>query len=266
VGRSSALRTWWRARRRFAWERVRVGGAWLDVRRATPRPADIAPTVVLLPGLALSGHYVLPVGAALAGRFPVLVPDLPGHARRRRRRGALDLAELADAVAGWMDVVGLDQAVLVGNSAGCQVAIEVAARHPRRVAGVVLEGPTIDAEARSVWRHVGRVFLAGRREPPSLGPIQAIDWLSTGPRVVVATVRAVFRHRPEQRVAAVACPALVVRGEDDPIVPHAWAARLAAGLPDGELCVVPDTSHALVYTHPELLAGIVERFVEHRLA
>lgn len=257
-----SLRRLLAARRQLEWQSVPVGHGRMRVRRFVPGPdAADGPTVVLLAGLGLSGHYLLPVAAELAPRFLVWAPDLPGYGRTLPGRVALDVPELADAVVAWMDRVGLERAVLVGNSMGCQTAVEAAARHPARVSHVVLEGPTIDAGARSVLRHVGRIAIAGRREPPSLGPIQVLDWARSGPRSVVATIRYAFTHRIEERLPEVRCPALVVRGARDPIVPQPWAERVAAGLPNGSLVVVPDASHAMVYAWPRELARLVETFV-----
>jgi pimeloyl-ACP methyl ester carboxylesterase len=45
---------------------------------------------------------------------------------------------LADALAALMDAQGLQQAVLVGHSLGGMVALQMWARHPERVAGLVL--------------------------------------------------------------------------------------------------------------------------------
>ena len=259
---ADALRRLLAARRQRVWETHLVAGGRMRVRRFTAEPHGVdAPAVVLLSGLALSGHYMLPVGRELARRFDVWIPDLPGYGRSLPGRVALDIPELADAVVAWMDQVGLDRAAVLGNSVGCQIAVEAAARHPERVGHVVLEGPTIDAGARSVLRHAGRVALAARREPPSLGPLQVMDWLRTGPRGVVATIRYAFSHRIEDRLPDVRCPALVVRGERDPIVPQGWAEQVAAGLPQGSLVVVPGASHAMNYSSPGALADLVATFV-----
>lgn len=254
------FRRWVAARRRFRW----VGrGTSHPMRARYARGPDGGEVpIVLLSGLALTGHYMLPVGAELARRTDVWVPDLPGYARRLASRAALPIPELADAVVSWLDTIGVQRAAFVGNSAGCQVAVEVAARHPERVTVIILEGPTIDAEARSLLRQAWRVFKAGRREPASLGPLQFSDWIATGLRGVIGAVRHAFAHRIEDRLPDVACPALVVRGGLDPIVPQRWAERVTAGLPDGSLRVVPDAGHALTYSTPRVLADIVEDFVD----
>jgi pimeloyl-ACP methyl ester carboxylesterase len=71
----------------------------------------------------------------LAPAFRVWAPDLPGFGDSDRPRRALDLAELADALAGWMDAVDLPRAALLGNSLGCQVIGHLANRGSVLVSG-----------------------------------------------------------------------------------------------------------------------------------
>jgi 2-hydroxy-6-oxonona-2,4-dienedioate hydrolase len=58
--------------------------------------------------------------------------------------------QLADALTAWIGAAGIGRPALVGNSFGCQVIVELAARHPEQVACAVLQGPTMDAAARSL--------------------------------------------------------------------------------------------------------------------
>jgi len=261
AGPAPALRRYLQARGRFTLEPAQVNDRWMWARRPRRSAPRRRPVVVLVAGLGLSGRYLLPVADELAGRVPVWVPDLPGFGRSDAPPGMLDMAGLADAVIDWMDAVALDRVALVGNSMGCQIVVEAAARHPARISHVVLEGPTMDAAARTVPAHAWRVFLDAFREPLSLGPLQVLDWLGTGPRRLVATTRSAFAHTVEDQLPRVGCPALVVRGSRDAIVPQRWAEQVAAGLPYGRLQVVPGGSHAMTYSNPRMLADIVEAFV-----
>jgi pimeloyl-ACP methyl ester carboxylesterase len=114
------------------------------------------PTVVLVPGIGLSHRVMIPIAELLAPYLAVRAPDPPGFGRSDKPRRPLALPELADALAAWIDAAGLGRPALVGNSFGCQVIVELAARHPDRVACAVLQGPTMDPAARSLpsqtWR------------------------------------------------------------------------------------------------------------------
>ena len=59
---------------------------------------------------------------------------------------------LADALAGWLCANGLRDAILIGNSLGCQMIAALALRHPELVARAALIGSTVDPAARSTLR------------------------------------------------------------------------------------------------------------------
>lgn len=96
---------------------VRVGARDIAV---TERGAGEA--VVLLhgggPGASGMSNYSRNVDA-LAQRFRVIVPDLPGYGRSSKRVDRSDpFGDLAGAVGVLLDELGLDRAHLVGNSYG----------------------------------------------------------------------------------------------------------------------------------------------------
>ena len=128
--------------------------------------ADAAPAgrvaVVLVHGQGMSSHYMKPLMRRLAPDFPVYAPDQPGFGSSHKPSHALDIAELADFLAEWMDAVGLRRAALFGNSFGCQVCVEFALRHPGRLDRMVLQGPTADPRAR---RAAPERAVAGERAP-----------------------------------------------------------------------------------------------------
>ena len=77
-------------------------------------------------GFAISGAYLMPTARVLAGRWVNVVPDLPGYGRSQRRDHVLGIPELAEALLAVLDALDIDRAVLVGNSMGCPVGLEVA--------------------------------------------------------------------------------------------------------------------------------------------
>src|SRR6058998_3162946 len=63
--------------------------------------------VVLVHGYGVSGTYMLPLAELLAPSFSVFAPDLPGYGRSQHPRTPLGVADLAAALAGWLDAAGL---------------------------------------------------------------------------------------------------------------------------------------------------------------
>src|SRR5690606_34252706 len=82
--------------------------------------------VVLLHGVGLDRALWERCVPALARRHRVLVPDLPGHGRSGPVPEGVGLADLAEAVAGWMPA----RAHLVGFSLGALVAQELSLSRP----------------------------------------------------------------------------------------------------------------------------------------
>lgn len=163
--------------------------------QSTGQLAASAPTVVLLHGVAVSHRYFVPTAKVLAGFCRVFVPDLPGFGLSESPRRILDVPELSETLVEWMDAVGIGRADLIGNSVGCQLAVEVALRHPVRVRRVVLQGPTVDPRARSMVRQFGRWLTNGVLEPFSLYPIVLRDFIDAGVRRSLVTFRYVVRDR-----------------------------------------------------------------------
>jgi 2-hydroxy-6-oxonona-2,4-dienedioate hydrolase len=256
-----ALRRAVAASKTFDRRRTVVDGTVIEWRRSTTRPRRPDLPVVLLPGVSLSGRYLLPLAAELDGDFPVHLPDPPGFAGSDAPEAGMAMEAQADVLASWMSAIGVSRAHVIANSMGCQIATHLAVRHPRRVAGLVLQGPTVDPQSRSLMGQLGRLVLDALQEPVSIGPSHLFDWARSGPRAAATTVRVLLADRMEDRLPAVDCPTLVVRGTRDPLVSEHWARTMVALLPRGHLHTVPMGRHSMPYSHPVELARIVRPFV-----
>lgn len=227
-------------------------------------PVDPAPTVVLVHGVGLSYRYMVPTAELLVDDFRVYVPDLPGFGKSYKPWRTQTLDQLADALGAWMDAVHLENAVLLGNSVGCQIIVKLAVRHPDKVLRAVLQGPTVDPEARTFrqqlqrWRENRKA--EGRRKK---GPIVVKDYWECGPRRLIRTFGYALQHRMEEDLPRMRCPTLVVRGELDPIVPQRWAEEVERLLPQGRLILLGENvSHTANFEAPEELVRVTKPFFE----
>ncbi len=176
---------------------------------ADPLPDD-RPTVVLVHGLGVSSRYMIPIAEHLALDCRVYAPDLPGFSRSDKPPQILTIRELADALAAWMEAVGLPRAVLVGNSLGNEIIVELALRHPEKVERVVLQGLTPEPGARNAPQQIGRYLATNAFEQPPLGWITATDYAICGVRRFVRTFRYMLEGCIEEKLPKVQVPALVV--------------------------------------------------------
>ena len=223
-----------------------------------------AATVVLVHGVLVSSRYMVPTAERLVPHARVWAPDLPGYGRSDKPARVLDVPELADALGAWMRAVGLERANLVGNSFGCQIAADFAARYPERVERLVLLGPTVDPRARSLLRTAGRWLMNVPLEPVSLDLVVARDFLDMGPRRTIGIIRHMLRDRIEAKLPLVQAPTLVVRGSRDTTVPQRWAEESTRLLPRGQLAIIPGAAHTVNYYAPGAVARLVLAFLAER--
>src|SRR5690606_22305769 len=99
-------------------------------------------------GLVVSSTFHVPFIDTMSEHFDVYAPDLPGYGNTEDPGGVLEIPEIADRLARWIEVAGLRPAALLGVSWGCQVIAEVARRHPATVDRLVLVGPVLEPAAR----------------------------------------------------------------------------------------------------------------------
>jgi pimeloyl-ACP methyl ester carboxylesterase len=238
-----------------------VGGRPLFARVSGPPARADAPAVVMVHGLIVSSRYMVPTAKRLAPYCRVYIPDLPGYGHSAKPPCTLNVPALADALAGWMQAVGLRHAVLLGNSFGCQIVVDLAARYPERVERIVLIGPTTDPHARTAHQQVAHWLLNLPGEPVPLGFVVARDVWDMGPHRALATFRYMLRDDIAVKLPRVGAPTLVVRGGRDTSVPQRWAEEATRLLPRARLIVIPGAAHTLNYNSPKKLLRAILPFV-----
>jgi pimeloyl-ACP methyl ester carboxylesterase len=101
--------------------------------------------------------------------------------------------------------------------------------------------------------------MDGFREPPSMLPIASRDYARFGVLRSLSLFRAMTRYPTLERLHHLVAPTLVIAGLRDLLVKIANAPRLAV-LPHVDVVTIPG-AHALNYSHPELIAELIEAHV-----
>jgi pimeloyl-ACP methyl ester carboxylesterase len=203
-----------------------------------------ATPIVLVHGFS-SSRALKPVIKALGRRRPVYAPDLPGFGMSDQPVRPLGVSGLADALRRWMIDNELTPAVVVGFSFGCQIAADLAARHPALVERLALVAPTFDPEARTPSRLAMRWARNAHRASPRLAPAVVHDVIDAGPWRSVRTLRRALEDPFEEKLGDIEAPTLVVRPEHDRLTPEAWTKKVAKLIPDAELAVLPKAAHTI---------------------
>ncbi len=219
------------------------------------------PPLVLVHGYIVSGRYLLPLARLLAPSSRVYVPDLPGFANSGKPAHALNVTELADALATWMQQLGLQRAVVLGQSFGCQIVTELAMRHPELVQSQILVDPTVNPHAQNLFLLAMSWFFAMLQESPSLIWICFQSLLKSSLWTDMRTMQFMLEDHITDRLPKLQVPVLVVRGSRDTIVPQRWAEQAAALLPQGELVVIKGGIHATNYDSPAALERVIRSFL-----
>jgi pimeloyl-ACP methyl ester carboxylesterase len=161
-----------------------------DVRRVDVAGCDMrylragsGPPVVLLHTLRTQLEYFLPLVGALGRAFDIIAPDLPGHGRSSAPAVEYTATYFTDAVAQFLDVSDLENAILVGESIGAVIGLTLAARKNRRVARVLALNPY----------DYGRWGGIRRSSPLANILFTAMLWPVVGPIVVRTGTKGVFR-------------------------------------------------------------------------
>jgi pimeloyl-ACP methyl ester carboxylesterase len=248
--------------------------AWIDRMAVDVRgPGDAAETLVFIHGLGGSMNAWTPLLPVL-GRHRCVRPELPGAGRSRKayalaestpHRGHLSAETHADAVLRICESLGIARAHFVGHSFGTLIAQHIAAREPQRVKSLCLFGALI--EPAQAMRDAMRARAALAREQGTQGVFEIAEGISnnalsastreTQP-VTVAYVRdSISAQDPEglarncialgearaARLEFIACPVLVVNGDEDVVTPLSGARQLVDRLPNARIEVLSRCGH-----------------------
>jgi pimeloyl-ACP methyl ester carboxylesterase len=227
--------------------------------------AGEGPPLVLCHGITATRRYVLHGSKALprAG-YSVIAYDARGHGESDPApvgegygypRLVADLERVVDSQ------VGDERFLLGGHSMGAHTAVAYALRHPERLAGLAVIGPTymgsIEPASLEYWDGLAAALEAGGDDGfvSYIGEKQGIDprWrhsvlrftrerigLQRHPEALVEALREVPRSRPFEsleELGGLDVPALVVASHDeaDPGHPYAAAEAYAEALPSARL-------------------------------
>lgn len=256
------------------------GCAQLKHYTAAYREWGDGPPLVLVPGLAGGMDLLGPLARCLASRFRVITYQLRGEDDCFVLRRRFGLTDLVDDLAEFLDYHCLERPALLGVSFGGVLALELAAREPRRLSRLAVQGVGAWFESGLVQRLAGLVLSQYLLPPDNPFINQFFNLLfgcpqQEGPLFRFVTQRcwqtdqSVMAHRFEmltdfdlrEQLEHITLPTLILAGERDVVVSRSSLQALAAGISSSCLVRLANAGHLAFLTHAQRMAGEIDHFL-----
>jgi len=236
----------------------------LDGLRIAYRRAGDGPPVMLLHGFVGDSREWRPEIEELSDEFTVVAWDAPGSGGSSDPPETFRLADFADCLAAFIDVLGLGSPHVVGLSFGGALALELYRRHPTLLTTLVLAsafaGWTGSLPAVVVEQRLMQTLRAADRPPadfvravipsmfsesPPAGPAEefANIMVEIHPAGFRVMARALAEADLRDVLPKIKVPTLLLYGDKDVRAPLTVARDLHAAIPGSRLAVMSGVGH-----------------------
>lgn len=243
-------------------------------------PVD-APTIVFVHGWSGNVQNWWDQFEHFSGRYHVLVFDAPGHGKSERGEHVPYSMQLyVDVLHGMLAKLDIEQAILVGNSGGGWIAANYAIQHPEQVSKLVLSDSTgtrhtgkagmVLPMLNARWLQVAKMTTGEHYpglDPKSqarqefvvsfAGTVEEVPYLE----MLASLLAPTYARIPEQELATIAVPTLVLWGDDDPVVPVRAMRTLSAAIEGSQSYLVHLGGHTPMMQAPDEFNCAVDRFL-----
>ena len=239
--------------------------------------------IVLIHGYPLDHTIWDPQREYLSQDYFVLAPDLRGHGKSESSPGPYTMDLLARDVHALIDHLHLEPVVLGGLSMGGYVALAFMRLFPQRVRALILadtraEADTAEAKSRreqqaqTVLRNgtgevvdqmVPKMFTEKTvREDPKLVERVRRMMESTSPTGIAGALLGMAQRTDSTPfLDSIRVPTLILVGSQDSITTVEHARKMASGIPDSQLVVVPDAAHLTTLERPREVNAAIGGFL-----
>jgi pimeloyl-ACP methyl ester carboxylesterase len=235
------------------------------------------PPLILVMGITAPGSVWYAHSEAWEKEFRCIIVDNRGVGLSDKPAGPYSTAEMADDYAALMDVLGIENAQVVGVSMGGTIALQMAIRHPGKVKSMILMCPwaRCDNTAKAIFE---QMILAKARFRPEefshfiqllifskaswdneekvkeLAEGRAKDAISNNQQPLhglEAQAYACMNHNVLADLPQINQPTLILGGADDKFIPKWMAEEIYEALPNSELYLYPRAGHIFHFEHVE---------------
>jgi len=216
-------------------------------------------------------------------RFRLVALDWRGFGESEISTDRSTMELLADDVAGLMDALGMQQAVLCGLSMGGYAAFAFLRKYPERVRGLILadtrpgadneEGKANREKMAQIAEEQGSGAIVDLQIPKLLSDYtrqhhpdveararQMIN-AATSAGIAAASRGMAMRADSTDLLARISCPTLVLVGEEDGLIPPTVARDYATRIPEAQFVAIPQAGHLSNLEQPAAFLRIVREFL-----
>lgn len=229
------------------------------------------PVLLFIHGAGANGEMWREVAERLGRCCWSLALDLPGHGRSTGP-GSATIGGYSAQVEELIDQLAPGQAVVVGNSMGGAIALQLALDCPQKLRGIGLVGTgarlrvlpeifeTIRADFPAAVKKIAGFALSEHRSNEMARRME--QELGQGdPQVIYDDFLACDRFDAMGRISQIQLPALVVCGRQDQLTPLKYSEYLASQLSRATLKVIEACGHAPMIEQPARLSQALEEFL-----
>lgn len=239
--------------------------------------------VVFLHAFPLNRRMWEPQVQGLSDQYRTITIDLRGHGESDAPLWRYTLEQFADDIQGLMNHLSIAKATFVGLSMGGYILFALFRKYPRLIRALVLadtrsQADTEDGKAArfsmaQTAYQIGQQAIADAMIPKLLGPasvrnrndlVQQLRTMITGNQIsgIVGDLMA-MEERPDSTplLNRVACPTLVIVGEDDIATPLADAKVMASHIPHARFEVIPNAGHVSNMENPDAFNRALKTFL-----
>jgi valacyclovir hydrolase len=231
--------------------------------------------LLLLPGWGGGIGELSALREALAPRYRVIAADLPGSGQsgpQPREYTAMYLEDDSRSFLAFLDHLGTGPAHLVGFSDGGEYSLLMAILKPAAVRSVVtwgaagkIEAPPgmLDAFANLVDSPIPPLKDFSDYMKATYGEANAKVMTQSEAKALGAIIEA-GGDVSFSRAGEIACPALLITGEEDFLAPPPLVSQMAAAMSKGEFLEAKGAGHDVHHAQPEWLAQTIVDWLAKR--
>ena len=202
--------------------------------------------------------------------YSIFVPDIPLYDLKKSR---LSIPNLADWLHDFLETVGIDRSILLGNSMGGHVALDFTHRYPEQVEALILTGSSGLLEynfGSSFPKRKSRDYIKERANMTFYEDLaddvivdEILDVVNSRSKLLslLKLTRSTHSHNMEKRLPEIDQPVLLVWGKQDVVTPPKVANQFKSLLPNAQLKWIDQCGHAPMMERPDQFSDLLKDFL-----